>query len=74
NLYSNYESSSYSGMINRHAIIHGDWEDVEQINKLEALKLMQFIYVMERNIDKIYTLFKDDMSLNAESKELLLTK
>ncbi|EDN7368447.1 hypothetical protein F3336_14020 [Listeria monocytogenes] len=41
NLYSNYESSSYSGMINRHAIIHGDWEDVEQINKLEALKLMQ---------------------------------
>ncbi|HAC3425340.1 hypothetical protein [Listeria monocytogenes] len=74
NLYSNYESSSYSGMINRHAIIHGDWEDVEQINKLEALKLMQFIYVMERNIDKIYTLFKDDMSLNAGSKELLLTK
>ncbi|EKZ4916897.1 hypothetical protein QNO38_000249 [Listeria monocytogenes] len=74
NLYSNYDSSYYSGMINRHAIIHGDWEDVEQINKLEALKLMQFIYVMERNIDKIYTLFKDDMSLNAGSKELLLTK
>ncbi|EAW7091504.1 hypothetical protein FG231_14680, partial [Listeria monocytogenes] len=41
NLYSNYESSFYSGMINRHALIHGDWEDVEQINKLEALKLMQ---------------------------------
>ncbi|EAG2315645.1 hypothetical protein BZD61_14615 [Listeria monocytogenes] len=75
NLYSNYESSSYSGMINRHAIIHGDWEDIEHINKLEALKLMQFIYVMERNIDKIYyTLFKDDMNLNAESKALILTK
>ncbi|MBC6316966.1 hypothetical protein [Listeria grandensis] len=57
-LYANYEDN-YSGNLNRNAVMHGDWVDVEGMGKYEALRIMQFIVVLEKNIDMIQKFFQN---------------
>ncbi|MBC1780575.1 hypothetical protein [Listeria booriae] len=57
-LYANYEDN-YSGNLNRNAVMHGDWSEVEGIGKYEALRIMQFIVVLEKNIDMIQKVFQN---------------
>ncbi|MBC1492420.1 hypothetical protein HB825_10410 [Listeria booriae] len=58
NLYANYDDN-YSGVLNRNAVMHGDWVDIEEMGKYEALRIMQFIVVLEKNIDMIQKIFQN---------------
>ncbi|WP_271000816.1 hypothetical protein [Listeria seeligeri] len=53
NLYSSYSENIYSGVCNRYAIMYGAWEEVDEINKLDVLKLVQFVFVLEKNLRSI---------------------
>ncbi|MBC2258906.1 hypothetical protein [Listeria booriae] len=57
-LYANYKDN-YSGNLNRNAVMHGDWVDVERMGKYDALRIMQFIVVLEKNIDIIQKIFQN---------------
>lgn len=72
NLYSSYSENIYSGACNRHAIMHGAWEEVDKINKLDVLKLMQFVFVLEKNINNIYALLKSDKNLRITQKKTVI--
>lgn len=57
-MYANYKDN-YSGNLNRNAVMHGDWVDVERMGKYDALRIMQFIVVLEKNIDIIQKIFQN---------------